>query len=323
MEGTLGCKSLQKGFRLLTGDHKMIIFNVDLDNTLIYSYKHELCVEKINVEKYQGREVSFLTGVTCENLRRIREKVLFVPTSTRSIEQYNRIDLQIGWIPYALVCNGGVLLADGKIDDAWYAESRKLAEKSRTELEIARNFLEKDARRKFELRFIEELFLFTKCDSSEEIVEELKERIDTSMAGVFCNGEKVYVLPASLSKGRAVQRFRELIQSGRLATAVGGHKGEGGAAIKAERDEGGAAIKAVRDEGGNSARKAAEDESKISVIAAGDSEFDISMLLAADLGIAPHGFRQRYSIDFPVQEMEGEGLFSDELSKRVLELLEQ
>ncbi|MDE7044719.1 MAG: HAD family hydrolase, partial [Acetatifactor sp.] len=56
------------------------------------------------------------------------------------------------------------------------------------------------------------------------------------------------------------------------------------------------------------------------VIAAGDSEFDIPMLQAADTGIAPGGFRQEYSIDFQVEEMPGKGLFSDEMTEKVLEL---
>lgn len=33
-----------------------------------------------------------------------------IPTSTRTEEQYKRIELDIGIVPYALVCNGGVLL---------------------------------------------------------------------------------------------------------------------------------------------------------------------------------------------------------------------
>lgn len=85
----------------------MTVLHVDLDNTLIYSYKHDIGNDRINVETYQDREVSFLTGTTYENLKKLKEKLLIVPTSTRSIEQYRRIDLRIGSLPYALVCNGG------------------------------------------------------------------------------------------------------------------------------------------------------------------------------------------------------------------------
>jgi len=252
-----------------TGRNKMTIFHADLDNTLIYSYRHDIGEDKITAEHYQGREISFLTKKTYENLKRIRERFLIVPTSTRSIEQYARIDLQIGEIPCALVCNGGVLLEHGKKDASWYEESLRLIRASLPELEAAGELLERDARRKFELRFIENLFLFTKCDAPEEVVRELKERLPSRRTEIFSNGEKVYVIPASLSKGMAVQRFRRR--------------------RKADR-----------------------------IIAAGDSGFDLSMLQAADIPIAPCGFGKRYSVSFPLEEMKGAALFSDELTDRVL-----
>lgn len=252
----------------------MTVLHIDLDNTLIYSYRHDIGNAKINVEVYQDREISFLTENTYSNLKKIREKALIVPTSTRSIEQYSRINLRIGNIPYALVCNGGVLLADGVKEPSWYQTSLELIRESLPALNAARHFLEKDVRRKFELRFIEELFLFTKCDEPEAVVAELREITDTDTADVFHNKEKVYVVPRKLSKGNAVERFREC--------------------IKADQ-----------------------------IIAAGDSGFDISMLRAADIGIVPHGFRQEYSIDFRVEEMPGNGIFSDEMTEKLLELCQK
>lgn len=49
-----------------------------------------------------------------------------IPTSTRTEEQYKRIELDIGIVPYALVCNGGVLLVNGKRDREWYLESLQM-----------------------------------------------------------------------------------------------------------------------------------------------------------------------------------------------------
>lgn len=249
----------------------MTVLHIDLDNTMIYSYKHNIGKARINVEIYQGREISFLTENTYENLKRIKENVLIVPTSTRSIEQYRRIDLRIGNIPYALVCNGGVLLVDGQKDTSWYQTSLELIRESLPALQTAQHFLEKDNRRKFELRFIEELFLFTKCDQPESVVRELKAILDTNTADILHNKEKVYVVPRNLSKGKAVERFRKYIRAGKI-------------------------------------------------IAAGDSEFDISMLRAADIRIAPHGFQQEYSIDFGIDEMPGTKIFSDEMTEKILEL---
>lgn len=249
----------------------MVVFHIDLDNTLIYSYRHDIGQDKIPVELYQGREISFVTTNTYAKLRKLKEDLLVVPTSTRTVEQYRRIDLKIGAIPYALVCNGGRLLKDGVDDLQWYQSSRELISESEAELVHARKLLEKEQRRSFELRFIDELFLFTKCNSPEYVVESLRQELDGSVVQVFHQGEKVYVVPNNLSKGMAVQRFRGL---------MGAEK----------------------------------------VIAAGDSGFDIPMLAEADLAIAPSGFCQKYHIPFPVAEMAGKGVFSDELLDKVCHL---
>lgn len=191
-----------------------MVFFTDLDNTVIYSYKHDIGPLKRNAEIYQGREISFITDKTYELLKQVRDRMLVVPTTTRTVEQYNRIDLGTGRFPYALVCNGGILLADGVREERWYRESLALVQKSSDEMGKAGILLEDEPRRTFELRYIEELFLFTKCEDSEAVVENLKARLDVSKVDVFCNGAKVYVLPVDLNKGSAVKRFMGRIGEG-------------------------------------------------------------------------------------------------------------
>ena len=94
----------------------MIRFHTDLDNTILYSYKHDIGSYKSCVEIYQGRQVSYITDKTSTLLQQLKEKISIVPTTTRTIEQYNRIDLSVFSPHYALVCNGGVLLTDGRED---------------------------------------------------------------------------------------------------------------------------------------------------------------------------------------------------------------
>ena len=173
----------------------MKILCTDLDNTIIYSYKHDIGNEKMNVELYKEREISFITKQTFELLKKVKEEFLVIPTSTRTIEQYERINLKIGTFKYALVCNGSVLLVDGKKDKDWYEESLRLAKPSNLEVKKALEYLENDKRRTFELRYIEDLFVFTKCYKSETVVNELRKHLDKSLVNVFNNKEKVYVLP--------------------------------------------------------------------------------------------------------------------------------
>jgi len=62
----------------------MRVINLDLDNTLIYSYKHDIGDRKMNVEVYQGREISYVTEKTHERLKKIMSRCLVVPTTTRT-----------------------------------------------------------------------------------------------------------------------------------------------------------------------------------------------------------------------------------------------
>ena len=248
----------------------MKILCTDLDNTIIYSYKHDIGNEKMNVQFYQERAISFISNHTFELLKKVKEEFLVIPTSTRTIEQYERINLKIGTFKYALVCNGSVLLVDGKKDKDWYEESLRLAKPSNLEVKKALEYLENDKRRIFELRYIEDLFVFTKCYKSETVVNELREYLDKNLVNVFNNKEKVYVLPTSLSKGKAIERLRKY--------------------LKVEF-----------------------------IIAAGDSEFDISMVEAADVGLVPYGFKSEFNIKSDIYEMGKEGLFSEQLLSKCLQ----
>lgn len=270
----------------------MRVIHLDLDNTLIYSYRRmaknaagsfSVCGEsilscneavrdesrrsgnrKIGAEVYQGREISFVTGRTQELLRRIRKSCLVIPTTTRTKEQYDRINLGTGAFEYALVCNGGLLLVNGVSDAAWYHHSKELISDCTGELRRALMLLEQEPLRKFELRFIEELFLFTKCNDPDTVIQRLKMRLDDRKVDVFRNDEKVYVVPKMLNKGTALQRFRKYVRA---------------------------------------------DE----VIAAGDSEFDAPMVEAADIGIVPAGFCGKYGEKGNLREMKGEDIFSEEM----------
>ena len=129
----------------------MIVFNVDLDNTLIYSYKYDIGKNKRQVELYKENYISYITDKIYNLLLTLRNNALIVPTTTRTIEQYSRIELGIGNFKYALVCNGGVLLIDGKEGLEWYEESKKIIKESSNELLKAIDILNKDERRRLEV----------------------------------------------------------------------------------------------------------------------------------------------------------------------------
>lgn len=201
------------------GKRVVTVFHADLDNTLIYSYRRDIGRAKINVERYEGREISFMTEKSYALLKKVREHVVFVPTTTRTEAQYQRIDLKTGVPDYALVCNGGVLLKGEEEVPGWYADSLGLIEKSRGEFEKAWKCMQEDRDRIFEVRNIRNLFLFTKSGFPSATVERMKRKLDDSLMSVFCNGSKVYAVPEGLDKGAAVRRFREYIKAGAVIAA--------------------------------------------------------------------------------------------------------
>lgn len=245
----------------------MTILTTDLDNTLIYSYKHDIGKDKHCVEIYHGREISFITVKTYELLKRARQKLIIVPVTTRTEEQYRRIDLSTGEFEYALVCNGGVMLRNGIEEIGWYEDTMKLTYSSLPEINKAAAVLADDENVCFEIRLIRDLFVFTKSSNPEQTAEKLRGKLDLSMVDVFTNGVKVYAVPKMLNKGTAVKRLKEYLGSNM-------------------------------------------------VIAAGDSEFDIPMLMAADSAVCPEGLvPQRDGIIFAGEnEFLSERMLSEALS---------
>lgn len=197
----------------------MAVFYSDLDNTLIYSYKRELGAEKRCVELYQGREISFMTEESFRLLKQVRQKVMFVPTTTRTKEQYGRIDFGQEEPEYALVCNGGILLHHGNVATDWYRDSLLLIEHGRPELEKAVELLKTDENRSFEIRFPNELFVFTKSEAPNQTAAVLKEALDREKVDIFSNGTKVYVVPVQLNKGKAAARLQEMTGADEMIAA--------------------------------------------------------------------------------------------------------
>ena len=93
----------------------MDILFTDLDNTLIYSKKTDI-KKRISVEVYRGEDNSFMSKYSYELLKKLHERLLIVPVTTRTYMQYERINLSI--VPkYVLCANGGQLLKNDELDN--------------------------------------------------------------------------------------------------------------------------------------------------------------------------------------------------------------
>ncbi len=257
----------------------MIIFHCDLDSTLIYSDRYKISEKKILLEEYDGG-ATYITQKTLHGLSEINEKVIVVPTTTRSQKLYNRINWQGCTFRYALVANGALLLEDGISNPNWKKETEKLIEPSKDELEKAAKMLADDYRRSRAVDFLEDSFLFTKVRNIDDVVFELEKVLDLSKVTVRVYKEKLYVLPIMLEKGEALRRFKRYV-------------------IEKEKLK----------------------ESAVQQLAAGDGDFDISMIREADVGMAHYKLKDKLKIspesNTKVVFMGENCIFSDEIVSKL------
>ena len=95
----------------------------DLDRTLIYSsaalaltMPDARAPRLLCVEVHESRPLSYLTETAAGLLTELGDAAVFVPTTTRTRKQYQRINLP-GPVPkYAICANGGHILVDGVHD---------------------------------------------------------------------------------------------------------------------------------------------------------------------------------------------------------------
>lgn len=198
----------------------MIVFASDLDNTLIFSYKKKnQCQQKmICVEKKEGKELSYMTQKAYNTLQKLYQKIIFVPITTRSIEQYQRIQF-FDKIEYVLTTNGGILLKNNNIDKIWLEETKKLILPSEKELQKAIYLLKKDNNICFEIRIVDDIFVYTKSLHPQKTANNIIQKLDLNQIFVDTNGEKIYVFPKILNKGFALKRLKNLLHCKKIFSA--------------------------------------------------------------------------------------------------------
>lgn len=105
-----------------------MIFFSDLDNTLIFG-KRWVSNENniVGVEIKNKSEVAYMTSKGYALLKELSQNIHFIPTTARTIEQYNRIHIFKSSIKinYAVTTNGGNILINNKIDKTWQSKIDK------------------------------------------------------------------------------------------------------------------------------------------------------------------------------------------------------
>lgn len=185
----------------------MNVFFSDLDNTLIFSHRHHIPEDKIVVEYIDGKEQSFMTKMTWNSLTNLTGFTL-VPVSTRTETQYFRLICMQELNPkYAIICNGGKLLVDGKEDKLWTEETNDIfssSEKSMNQAirELVRISSGSEGHRP------ESYMYYTSVESPKKVRSELLDVVDLEKVEVYCDSRKVYLFSKRVNKGEAVRRFK-------------------------------------------------------------------------------------------------------------------
>lgn len=197
---------------------KKVLFACDLDNTLIHSHKHKR-IDDVCVELYEGREQSFMSEKNIVLLRELMEdeRVCFLPLTTRSINQFNRIKFPSN-PSCALVSNGGTLLINEKEDEDWKKVMLSAVEPYMPQLLDFYNRYNND-NRFTAARVVDDMFLFFGFNTPNDAAEfkRIAER-EISLPIEF-SGRKLYIFPPCLSKGNAMKMYAEKISAEYIISA--------------------------------------------------------------------------------------------------------
>lgn len=198
-------------------DEGVTLVASDLDRTLIYSaaaldlrMPDAQAPRMLCVEVYESKPLSYLTETAAGLLDELGRTALFVPTTTRTREQYGRIRLPGPAPRFAICANGGHLLVDGVSDPDWRAQvDRRLSDEC-APLDEIRAHLKRTADPAWLLkeRVAEDLFAYLVVERSllpEGWVKELGIWAESRGWTVSLQGRKIYAVPKPLTKSAAMR----------------------------------------------------------------------------------------------------------------------
>ncbi|MGW0736949.1 HAD family hydrolase [Streptomyces sp. NPDC002851] len=162
------------------------------------------------VEVYEGKPLSYLTETAAGLLTELAGAAVFVPTTTRTREQYGRIHLPGPASRFAICANGGHLLVDGESDRDWQRQvAARLAAECAPLDEVRAHLLRTaDASWLLKERVAEDLFAYLVVERTllpDGWVKELGEWAEGRGWTVSLQGRKIYAVPKPLTKSAAMR----------------------------------------------------------------------------------------------------------------------
>jgi len=189
----------------------------DLDRTLIYSsaalaltMPDARAPRLLSVEVHESKPLSYMTETAAGLLAELGDVADFVPTTTRTRKQYERIQLPGPAPKYAICANGGHLLVDGVTDPEWHASVTERLARECAPLDEVREYMEatSDPAWVRKHRLAEDLFVYLVVEREllpEDWVKELAVWAENRGWTVSLQGRKIYAVPKPLTKSAAMR----------------------------------------------------------------------------------------------------------------------
>lgn len=198
-----------------------VVVASDLDRTLIYSaaalaltMPDARAPRLLCVEVHESRPLSYMTETSARLLTELGDAALFVPTTTRTRKQYQRINLPGPQPTYAICANGGHLMVDGVSDPDWHARVTRRLDEECAPLGAVRDHLLATADPAWvrKHRVADDLFAYLVVEREllpEEWVKELAAWAENRGWTVSLQGRKIYAVPKPLTKSAAMREVAD------------------------------------------------------------------------------------------------------------------
>ncbi|MGP7815976.1 hypothetical protein [Niallia sp. 01092] len=191
-----------------------MMFASDLDRTIIYSTR---ALESMNilinhtlvaVETKNGENVAFMTERSFQLLKEVANQLFFVPVTTRTFEQYERVFIfkkEIK-VSYSVSSNGAVIYYKGKKIEEWKKHVAKRLEMECLKKEMLLQKLERFSINGT-LKIADNLFIYyiLKSEISREMKEIIVDLAKSFGWKVSLQGRKLYFMPLPVCKGEAMK----------------------------------------------------------------------------------------------------------------------
>ncbi|CAH1055409.1 HAD family hydrolase [Paenibacillus pseudetheri] len=201
-----------------------MIYASDLDRTLIYSLGAIGVPENtpglIPAEIIEEKTRSYISQQALNQLIDLNTRIIFIPVTTRTIQQYKRINLfQETVIPdYAVTSNGGNILIGGVVDKEWRESISRLVARYSAGAEEVRSYIKAVVREDWIIseNYCDDLFYSFMVYRDQLPLDEitnLSDRLYNLGWRVSLQGRKLYAVPAAVNKSDAILHLRRTVRS--------------------------------------------------------------------------------------------------------------